>query len=91
MNKHELVDTVLMHADKTLPRSNVELVLGSLAKAVQAELVKSGQFSLPGIGRFVVRVKKPRTGRNPRTGAAVSIPEKRVVSLRPSKVLREAL
>lgn len=91
MKKQELVTALLMHADKSLPRSNVEVVLKSLAKTAQAELIRSGEFSLPGVGRFVVRVKKPRMARNPQTGTPVSVPEKRVVSLRPSKELREAL
>ncbi len=91
MNKHKLVDTVLMHSDKTLPRSNVEVVLKGLAKAALAELVKSGEFSLPGVGRFVVKVKKPRMARNPHTGASVAVPEKRVAGFRPFKELRQAL
>lgn len=91
MKRNELVNTVLMHAEKTLPRSNVDLVLKSLAKTAKAELLRSGQFSLPGVGRFVVVVKKPRMARNPHTGAAISVPEKRVVGIRPCKELREAL
>ncbi len=91
MRKNELVTTLLMHADKALPRGNVEVLLRSIAKAARLELARSGRFSLPGVGRFVVRVRKPRLARNPLTGAAVSVPAKRVVGLRPCKELREAL
>lgn len=91
MKRNELVNTVLLHADKTLPRSNVDVVLKGLAKATKAELLRAGQFSLPGVGRFVVVVKKPRMARNPRTGAAIAVPEKRVVGIRPCKELREVV
>lgn len=91
MKKQELVTALLMHADKSLPRSNVEVVLKSLAKTATLELVRTGQFSLPGVGRFVVKERKPRVARNPRTGASVTVPARRVVGLRPCKELRESL
>lgn len=91
MRKHELVTALLMHADKSLPRSNVEVVLKSLAKAATLELVRTGQFSLPGVGRFVVKERKPRLARNPHTGASVTVPARRVAGFRPCKALRDGL
>ncbi len=91
MTKKQLITALLMNADKTLPRTNVELVLDSLAKTAMTELRSTGEFALPGVGRFVVKVKKPRTARNPRTGASVSVAERRIVTLRPSKSLREGV
>jgi len=53
---------------------------------VAGELVKLVQF-----GTFTVRDKAPRRGRNPKTGASMTITKRQMVSFRPSKRLRERL
>ena len=53
---------------------------------VAGELVKLVQF-----GTFTVRDKAPRRGRNPKTGASMTITKRQMISFRPSKRLRERL
>ncbi len=63
----------------------VESVLEHIASALErGETVKISSF-----GTFSVRHKGPRVGRNPKTGEEVPITPRRVVSFRPSQLMRE--
>ncbi|MGA3340876.1 MAG: integration host factor subunit alpha [Methylocella sp.] len=62
----------------------VQAVLDELADAlIDGESVKLSSF-----GRFVVREKPERVGRNPKTGISVPITQRRVLSFKPSSVLK---
>ena len=63
----------------------VEFVL-NLMKNV---LHKGESIKIAGFGNFVVRSKGPRKGRNPRTGQAIGITPRRVVTFRPSQVFKK--
>lgn len=52
-------------------------------------LSKGEKIKISGFGNFVVRDKRPRTGRNPQTGEAIKITQRRVLTFKPSQVLRE--
>jgi integration host factor subunit alpha len=65
----------------------VELVLKEITDCLgRGEPVKLSSF-----GSFVVRIKGPRMGRNPRTGVGVPIPSHRVMVFKPSQSLRKRL
>ncbi len=65
----------------------VEQVLETISKAVEnGENVKLSSF-----GTFVVRKKNGRVGRNPKTGQEVPIDPRRVLTFRPSQILRERI
>ena len=56
------------------------------------ETLGSGEnIKISGFGNFVVRQKRPRKGRNPQTGEELVISERRVVTFKPSHVLRTAV
>ena len=48
-------------------------------------------FTLPGIGKLVLRNRAARMGRNPKTGEAIQIPAKRVVKFRVAKACKDAI
>ena len=48
-------------------------------------------FTLPGIGKLVLRDRAARMGRNPKTGEAIQIPAKRVVKFRVAKAAKDAI
>jgi DNA-binding protein HU-beta len=48
-------------------------------------------FTIPGIGKLVVRHYKARMGRNPQTGEAIKIPAKRVLKFRIAKAMKDAV
>jgi integration host factor subunit alpha len=54
-------------------------------------LASNGKITISGFGSFVVREKKARKGRNPQTGDEIEISARRVVTFRPSQVLKKAL
>ena len=49
------------------------------------------KIKISGFGNFVVRGKRARVGRNPQTGKVITISERRVLTFKPSQVLKDAL
>ncbi len=65
----------------------VEMVFGSL----KDRLVKGEKVKISGFGKFEVREKKSRIGRNPPTGDRITISARRVLNFSPSQVLKAML
>ena len=74
-----------------ISKANVERFYEGLASLIKSELVKHGRFVLPGIGALVVRRRKARTARNPRTGQPVHVPARKVVRFKAFSNLNELL
>ena len=74
-----------------LTQREVENVVGSLFDSITDQLAKGGRVELRGFGAFSTRQRDARTGRNPRTGAAVDVDAKRVPYFKPGKEMRERL
>lgn len=72
MNKTELAEKIA--AETNLPRRDVDSMLKTFIETVQQSVKKGEKVSIPGFGGWSQTQKKARTGRNPRTGAAVRIP-----------------
>lgn len=88
MKKSELVGNI---KPANASAAVAESVLDALGKVVQEELTKGGEITLPGIGKLSVKTKAARTGRNPRTGASINIPEKKVAHFTVAKALKDAV
>ena len=59
---------------------------------IMKESLESGEkIKISGFGNFNIRAKRPRRGRNPKTGKEIVILGRRVVTFKPSNVLRKAL
>lgn len=65
----------------------LEAVLESMKETLEA----GENIKISGFGSFVVRAKSPRRGRNPQTSQAIVIPKRKVLTFKPSQVLRQAL
>ncbi|HVE86822.1 MAG TPA: integration host factor subunit alpha [Myxococcales bacterium] len=65
----------------------VELVFDT----VKETLERGDKIKISGFGNFQVRQKKARVGRNPQTGKEIEISARRVLTFRPSQVLKTAL
>ena len=72
MNKSELADRIA--GETNLSRRDVDQVLKAFIETIQQTVKKGEKVSIPGFGGWSQTQKKARTGRNPRTGAAVRIP-----------------
>lgn len=65
----------------------VELVFDTMKETLE----KGDKIKISGFGNFVVRSKRPRIGRNPQTGEEIEISARKVLTFRPSQVLKAAL
>lgn len=89
MTKAELIDQL---ADDTgLSKRQVGELVDSLLDGIKNALVEGDKVQLIPFGSFVVRDRKKREGRNPKTGAALTIPARRVPAFTAGKGLREAV
>ena len=90
MNKNELA--VQMVDDAGTTKVDALKVIDSMIEIVSDELKKNdGKLTLVGFGTFKTIVKKQKKGRNPRTGADITIPKKKVVKFIPGKKLKEII
>ena len=89
MTKAELVEQVAHTSDLTRKHSEVivEAVFSSIIEALQ----RGDKIELRGFGSFKIRRRDSRRGRNPKTGAGVVVPAKRVPHFKPGKELRELI
>jgi nucleoid DNA-binding protein len=85
MTKQQFIDSVARVTGQS--KAEVETMLDTAAQA----LASGERIEFRGFGIFAVKETKARTGRNPRTGEAVSIAASRKVSFRPSKELKDRL
>jgi len=89
MTKAELVDHVAATVD--LSKSQTEAVLTQCLQAIMDALQAGESVELRGFGRFHLRHRPPRAGRNPRTGETIPIPAKAVPTFTAGKALQECV
>lgn len=89
MNKTELIEHIAKQAD--ISKAAAGRALEATIGAVRTTLKKGGTVALVGFGTFAVTKRAARTGRNPRTGAAIKIKSAKVPKFRPGKALKDAL
>ena len=89
MNKTELIEHIARQAD--ISKAAATRALDALMGGIKSTLKKGGSVSVPGFGTFAVTKRAARSGRNPRTGAAIKIKAARVPKFRPGKALKDAL
>lgn len=89
MNKTELIDHIARQAD--ISKAAAGRALDAIVAGIRASLKKGNSVTLVGFGTFTVGKRAARTGRNPRTGAAIKIKAARVPKFRPGKGLKDSL
>ncbi len=90
MIRSELVQHIA-EENPSLRVTEVEAIVDTIFDTILAQLETGGRVELRGFGAFSVRAREARTGRNPRTGAAVAVPSKNVPYFKAGKELRERL
>ena len=90
MIKSELIGR-LAAEQPHLTQKDVERVVNIILDGMVSSLEDGGRVELRGFGAFSVRTRPARAGRNPRTGAQVSVPAKAVPFFKSGKELRERL
>ena len=89
MNKSELIDQIAKQAD--ISKAAAGRALDAAIGAVKGALKKGGMVTLVGFGTFYVGKRAARSGRNPRTGAAIKIKSAKVPKFRAGKALKDAV
>ncbi|MBK9260782.1 MAG: integration host factor subunit beta [Polyangiaceae bacterium] len=87
MTKSELIDAIAGRGELTKARA--ELVVNTVFDAMIEALEQGEGIEIRGFGSFTMRPYKPYSGRNPRTGQAVSVPAKRLPFFKVGKELKE--
>lgn len=87
ITRADLVEALARRAD--MQRADANRLLTRMLEMLEDALVAGDTVKLSRFGNFNVRAKRQRIGRNPKTGEEVPITRRRVVTFRPSQMLRE--
>lgn len=89
MNKAQLINAIA--AKCNLPKKDIDAVVNATFDTI-IETMKAGEkVQIVGFGRFEVRERPARTGRNPMTGEAIEIAASRSAAFKAGNALKEAL
>lgn len=91
MNKSQFIDQVAEKAQlsKAAAQRAVDAIFDTAEGAISQAVHGIGELSIPGFGKFSKKTRAARTGRNPRTGAEIQIPERSTISFSAGKNFRE--
>jgi DNA-binding protein HU-alpha len=89
MRKPELAAAIAEQADLT--KDQAARVLNTILDEVSAALGRKDSVTLVGFGTFVQRHRGARTGKNPQTGAPVTIKASNTVAFKPGKALKDSV
>ncbi len=87
ITKADLVEQVLKVTE--LPRKESEIIVETIFESIIAALQGGDKIEIRGFGSFRTRQRRGRIGRNPKTGAKVEVPAKRIPFFKPSKELKD--
>ena len=89
MTKADLIDEVSRLAELT--RKDSEVIVETIFDSVVRSLRAGDKIEIRGFGSFRTRQRRPRVGRNPKTGERVEVPAKKIPYFKPSKELKDVV
>lgn len=89
MTKIDLVEAI--YEKVGFSKKEVANIVESIFDIIKEHLQKEDKIKISGFGNFVVRRKRARRGRNPQTGDDIEISPRRILTFKPSQVLKAAL
>lgn len=87
VTKADLIEEVIRVTE--LPRKESETIVETVFESIIDALQKNDKIEIRGFGSFRTRERRGRTGRNPKTGAKVEVPAKRIPFFKASKELKD--
>jgi integration host factor subunit beta len=87
MTKADLIEEVSRLAELT--RKDSEVIVDTIFDSVVRSLRVGDKIEIRGFGSFRTRQRKPRVGRNPKTGDRVEVPAKKIPFFKPSEELKD--
>jgi len=88
LNKSDLIE-MLAKKLPTMAGRDVEVIVNTIFDSMTDALRRGDRIEIRGFGSFEVRCRKPRVGRNPKTGTSVDVGERKVPFFKVGKELRE--
>ncbi|MCZ7585609.1 MAG: integration host factor subunit alpha [Deltaproteobacteria bacterium] len=89
MTKADLVNSI--YEKVGFSKKESAKIVETVFELIKENLEKGEKIKISGFGNFVVREKRARIGRNPQTNEEITISARRVLTFKPSQVLRNAL
>ena len=87
MTKADLIENVARAAQ--MSRKDSEIIVETIFESVVKSLRAGDKVEIRGFGSFRTRQRRPRIGRNPKTGTRVEVPAKTIPYFKPSKDLKD--
>jgi nucleoid DNA-binding protein len=91
MTKAELVRQIQIAFVPDMPRKEISKLVDLIFEEIAMSVRREGKFSYPDFGTFVLRRRKSRTGKDPRTKEAITMPASVTVGFRPSPEFKKSL
>ena len=88
MNRSDLIE-LLATKQSFLGERDVQYAVDALLRLMSDALASGQRIEIRGFGSFTLHTRRPRMGRNPRTGEVVALPARHVPHFKPGKDLRE--
>src|SRR5260370_8449284 len=89
MTKADLIEEVSKMVELT--RKDSEVVVDTIFDSIVHSLRSGDKIEIRGFGSFRTRQRKPRVGRNPKTGERVDVPAKKIPFFKPTKELKDVV
>jgi integration host factor subunit alpha len=89
MTKADITEKI--HTSSGLPKKDSLEMLETLFSIMKNTLESGEKVKIAGFGNFEIKQKKDRIGRNPQTGEAITIEARKILSFKPSALLRKAV
>jgi integration host factor subunit beta len=89
MTKADLIEEVSRVVEMT--RKESEVIVEAIFDSIVRSLRAGDKIEIRGFGSFRTRQRQPRIGRNPKTGARVEVPAKKIPYFKPSKELKDVV
>ena len=89
MTKSQLIDRLSEELDQTISKKDAELIVNILFEDMSNALKEGDKIEIRGLGSFKVISRRARSGRNPKTGEKVEVPQKKAIFFKPGKELKD--
>ena len=89
MNKKDIVEAI--HAKVGFSKRETAAIVNKALELLKTALTEGDSVMISSFGKFSVREKKAHKGRNPKTGETITLPARKVVTFKVSRVLKERI
>ncbi len=89
LTKVDIIDSI--YEKLGIPKKECTSIIESVFDIIKDDLNNGNDVMISGFGKWIVKAKKKRKGRNPQTGKELMIDARKVVTFRPSQVLKKTV